>query len=89
MVSRIKDDLVCEIIRVSQTNLLARKKTESTEESGDDAVIKWIQSNAASYRSKYEDCLDSYSALELGDMLSRLTQSKTDLDKILKKYPKR
>jgi len=61
-VSRIKDDLVCEIIRVSQTNLLARKKHESTEESGDDAVIKWIQSNAASYRSKYQDCLDSYSA---------------------------
>ena len=89
MVSRIKDDLVCEIIRVSQTNLLARKKNESTEESGDDAVIKWIQSNAASYRSKYEDCLDSYSALELGDMLSRLTQSQVDLDKILKKYPKR
>ena len=87
--SRIKDDLVCEIIRVSQTNLLAIKKTESTEESGDDAVIKWIQSNAASYRRKYEDCLDSYSALELGDMLSRLTESQTDLDKILKKYPKR
>ena len=89
MVSRIKDDLVCEIIRVSQTNLLARKKNESTEESGDDTVMKWIQSNAASYRSKYQECLDSYSALELGDMLSRLTQSKTDLDKILKKYPKR
>ena len=89
MVSRIKDDLVCEIIRVSQTNLLARKKNESTEESGDDAVIKWIQSNAAGYRSKYQDCLDSYSTLELGDMLNRLTQSKTDLDKILKKYPKR
>ena len=25
--SRIKDDLVCEIIRVSQTNLLAKKKS--------------------------------------------------------------
>ena len=85
--SRIKDDLVCEIIRVSQTNLLARKKTESTEESGDEIVMKWIQSNAASYRNKYQECLDSYSALELGDMLSRLTQSKTGLDEILKKYP--
>jgi hypothetical protein len=89
MVSRIKDDLVSEIIRVSQTNLLARKKTESTDESGDDTVMKRIQTNAASYRNKYQDCLDSYSAVELGDMLSKLTQSKTDLDEILKNYPQR
>jgi hypothetical protein len=88
-VSRIKDDLVCEIIRVSQTNLLAIKKTESAEESGEDTVMKWIQSNAASYRNKYQEYLDSYSAIELGDILSRLTQSKTGLDEILKKYPQR
>ena len=87
--SRIKDDLVCEIIRISQTNLLARKKSECSDGSGDDAVMKWIQRNAVSYRENYKECLDSYSALELGDMLSRLTESKTDLDKILKKYPKR
>ena len=85
--SKIKDDLVCEIIRISQTNLLARKKNECTDGSGDDAVMKWIQCNAVSYRENYKECLDSYSAVELGDMLSMLTQSKKDLDEILKKYP--
>ena len=85
--SRIKDDLVCEIIRISQTNLLARKKNECTDGSGDDAVIKWIQCKAVIYRENYKECLDSYSAVELGDMLSMLTQSKKDLDEILKKYP--
>ena len=85
--SRIKDDLVCEIIRVSQTNLLAKKKAECSEESGDDIIMEWIRRNAASYREDYKECLDSYSAVELGDMLSMLTQSKKDLDEILKKYP--
>ena len=85
--SRIKDDLVCEIIRISQTNLLARKKNECSDGSGDDAGMKWIQCNAYSYRENYKECLDSYSAIELGDMLSMLTQSKKDLDEILKKYP--
>ncbi len=85
--SRIKDDLVCEIIRVSQTNLLAKKKAECNEESGDDIIVEWIRRNAASYREDYKECLDSYSAVELGDMLSMLTQSKKDLDEILKKYP--
>jgi hypothetical protein len=88
-VSQVKDDLVCEIIRVSQTNLLARKKNESNEGSGDEIVMKWIQLNAASYRKNYQERLDSFSALELGDMLSVLTQSKKDLDEILKKYPQR
>jgi len=86
-VSRIKDDLVCEIIRVSQTNLLAKKKAECGKESGDDAIIEWIRRNAASYREDYKDCLDSYSSVELGDMLNTLTHSRKDLGEILKKYP--
>ena len=85
--NRVKDDLVSEIIRVSQTNLLARKKTECSEENGDDAVMEWIRRNAASYRESYKECLGSYSAVELGDMLNILTQSKKDLDEVLKKYP--
>ena len=51
--SRIKDDLVCEIIRVSQTNLLAKKKAECNEESEDDIIVEWIRRNAASYRENY------------------------------------
>lgn len=85
--SRIKDDLVCEIIRVSQTNLLAKKKAECSEESGDDIIMEWIRRNAASYREDYKECLDSYSSVELGDMLNMLTHSKKDLGEVLKKYP--
>ena len=85
--SRIKDDLVCEIIRVSQTNLLAKKKAECSEESGDDIIMEWIRRNAASYREDYKECLDSYSSVELGDMLNMLTHSRKDLGEISKKYP--
>ena len=85
--NRVKDDLVSEIIRVSQTNLLARKKTECGERNGDDIVMEWIRCNAASYRESYEEYLAPYSAVELGDMLNILTQSKKDLDEVLKKYP--
>ena len=85
--SRIKDDLVCEIIRVSQTNLLAKKKAECSEESGDDIIMEWIRRNAASYREDYKECLNSYSSVELGDMLNTLTHSRKDLGEISKKYP--
>ena len=86
--SRIKDDLVCEIIRVSQTNLLGRKKAECSGSSADDVVMDWIRCNAASYRENFKECLGSYSTAELGEMLSELTQSKKDLSDILKNYPK-
>ena len=84
--SRIKEDLVCEIIRVSQTNLLDKKKAECSKESENNVVMDWIQSNAASYREGFKECLDSYSAADLGDMLSELTQSKKDLSEILGNY---
>ena len=80
--SRIKDDLVCEIIRISQTNLLGRKKAECRGSSADDVVMDWIRCNAASYRENFKECLGSYSAAELGEMLSELTQSKKDLSNI-------
>ena len=84
--SRIKDDLVCEIIRVSQTNLLDKIKAKCNDESGDAAIIDWIRRNAASYREDFKECLGSYSPAELGDMLSELTQSKKDLSEILGDY---
>ena len=85
--SRIKDDLVCEIIRVSQTNLLGKKKAECSKESENDVVMDWIRSNAASYREGFKECLDSYSAADLGEMLGKLNRSKKDLSEILKDYP--
>ena len=83
--SRIKDDLVCEIIRVSQTNLLAKKKAECSEESGDDIIMEWIRRNAASYREDYKECLDSCSSVDHGDMLNMLTHSRKELCEIFKK----
>ena len=86
--SRVKDDLVCEVIRVSQTNLLSKKKAQCVEGQGDDAVMDWIQMNAASYRESFKECLDSYSASELGNILNVLSQSEKDLSEILKNNPK-
>ena len=86
--SRVKDDLVCEVIRVSQTNLLSKKKAQCVEGSGDDAVMDWIRMNAASYRKNFKECLDSYSASELGDILNVLSQSEKDLSEVLKNNPK-
>jgi len=85
--SRIKDDLVCEIIRVSQTNLLGKKKAECSLKSGDDVVMDWVRNNAASYRKDFKEYLDFYSSAELGEMLSELTQSNKDLSEILEDYP--
>ena len=86
--SKVKDDLVCEVIRVSQTNLLSKKKAQCVEGSGDDAVMDWIRMNAASYRENFKECLDSYSASELGDILNVLSQSEKDLSEVLKNNPK-
>ena len=84
--SKIKDDLVCEVIRVSQTNLLGKKKADCNEKSGNDVVIDWIRRNAANYREDLKERLSSYSSEELGDMLSELTRSKKDLSEIFGNY---
>ena len=85
--NRIKDDLVCEVIRVSQTNLLGKKKAECNEDSDDSVVVDWIRCNAANYREDFKECLSFYSPTELGDMLSELIHSKKDLSEILENYP--
>jgi hypothetical protein len=82
--SRVKDDLVCEVIRVSQTNLLSKKKAQCVEGSGDDAVMDWIRINAANYRENFKMRLDSYSASELGEILNVLSKSEKDLSEVLK-----
>ena len=84
--NQIKDDLICEIIRVSQTNLLEKKRAQSSEKSGEKVVLDWIRCNAASYREGFIVCLKPYPATELGDMLSELTQSGKDLSEILKDH---
>jgi len=81
--SRIKDDLICEIIRVSQTNLLGRKQSQAKVSGGEDGVVDWIKNNAANYRESFMVSLDAFSARELGDILSKLAGSGKDLNQIL------
>ena len=78
--SKIKDDLVCEIIRVSQTNLLDKKKTECSKESENDVVMDWIRGNAASYREDFKECFtDSLQRAEFRQLLIELLSRENDL----------
>ncbi len=81
--SQIKDDLICEIIRVSQTNLLGRKQSEVPEENKEKSIVDWIRNNAANYRESFMIRLDEFTATELGEILNKLTQTGTDLSQIL------
>ena len=55
--SGIKEDLVCEIIRLSQTNLLDRKCANMSAETQDQVAVDWIQKNAAKYRVDFQSRL--------------------------------
>ena len=81
--SQIKDDLICEIIRVSQTNLLGRKQSQAEVSGGEDGVVDWIKNNAANYRESFMASLEAFSARELGGILSKLTGSGKDLNQVL------
>ena len=81
--SQIKDDLICEIIRVSQTNLLGRKQSEEEGPDGEVSVVNWIKNNAANYRKSFMASLNAFSAKELSDILSKLTGTGKDLNQVL------
>ena len=82
--SEIKEDLVCEIIRLSQTNLLDRKCANMSAETQDQVAVDWIQKNAAKYRVDFQSRLEVYSASQLSEILKELTVSEKDLNDILK-----
>ncbi|MBT5028156.1 MAG: hypothetical protein HOH38_04480 [Nitrospinaceae bacterium] len=82
--SGIKEDLVCEIIRLSQTNLLDRKCANMSAETQDQVAVDWIQKNAAKYRVDFQSRLEVYSASQLSEILKELTVSEKDLNDILK-----
>lgn len=81
--SQIKDDLICEIIRVSQTNLLERKQSEEGGSDGEVGVLNWIKNNAADYRKSFVASLDVFSARELSNILGKLTGTGKDLNQVL------
>ena len=81
--SRIKADLICEIIRLSQTNLLDKKCANMTCDTQEQVAVDWVRKNAADYRVDFQSRLEVYSATRLGEILKDLTGTGKDLNEIL------
>ena len=81
--SRIKADLICEIIRLSQTNLLDKKCANMSCDTQDQVAVDWIRKNAADYRVDFQSKLEVYSVTRLGEILKDLTDTGKDLNEIL------
>jgi hypothetical protein len=79
----IKEDLICEIIRLSQTNLLDKKCADKNCEVQEQIAVDWIRQNAADYRTDFESRLDVFPASKLGEILKTLSNSGKDLSDIL------
>ena len=75
--------MICEIIRLSQTNLLDKKCANMSFETQEQAAVDWIRKNAANYRVDFQSRLEVYSASKLGEILKDLTETGKDLSDIL------
>ncbi len=87
--SPLKTDLICEIIRKSQCNLLEKKgyaKLNGSDEC-EEQVMNWVRYNARCYREHFRDCLEVHSTAELGDILKSVATSGKHLNEILDKLP--
>lgn len=82
----VREDLINEIIRVSQTNLLGanRPKDETRSDEQERDVMEWIKNNAAAYRNHFRVRLDACSTQDLAGMLKELIQSRKSLNEIFK-----
>ena len=80
--SRIKEDLICEIIRLSQTNLLDKKCANMSCDTQEQVAVDWVRKNAADYRMDFQSKLEVYSATRLGEILKDLTDTGKDLNDI-------
>ncbi len=81
--NQIKEDLICEIIRLSQTNLLDKKCADQSCEAQEQIAVDWIRQNAADYRTDFQSRLNVFSASKLGEILKTLSNSRKDLSDIL------
>ena len=81
--SLIKADLICEIIRLSQTNLLDKKCANMSYDTREQVAVDWVRKNAANYRVDFQSRLEVYSATRLGEILKDLTGTGKDLNGIL------
>ena len=75
--------MICEIIRLSQTNLLDKKCANMSFETQEQAAMDWIRKNAANYRVDFQSRLEAFSASRLGEILKDLTETGKDLSDIL------
>ena len=86
--NQIKADLICEIIRLSQRNLLGKKATSKSDlDIEEKAVVEWIKNNAATYRKYFMEQLEGFSSTELGELLRELASSGKDLDQVMEEIP--
>ena len=87
----LKTDLICEIIRKSQCNLLERKGVNGGCSNGSDhfeeMVCNWVRLNARDYREHFRCCLEALSTSELGDILKTVATTGKDLNQILDNSP--
>jgi hypothetical protein len=81
--SQIKDDLICEIIRLSQTNLLGRKRLDENGECDEQKILEWIQKNAKEYRENFQVRLSEFSTSELSEILKKVSATGKELCEIL------
>ena len=83
--SRIKADLICEIIRKSQTNFLERQgwADPETSEMSEILVLDWVRNNAREYREYYSEKWMPRSTTKLGSILKTVTESGRDLTELL------
>jgi hypothetical protein len=81
--SLIKADLICEIIRLSQTNLLDKKCANMSCDTQEQVAVDWVRKNAADYRMNFQSRLEVYSATRLGEIFKDLTDTGKDLNEIL------
>ena len=81
--NQIKEDLICEIIRLSQANLLDKKCADMNYEAKEQVAVDWVRNNAADYRTGFQSRLDVFSASKLGEILETLSNSGKDLSDIL------
>ena len=81
--SPIKADLICEIIRLSQTNLLDKKCANMSCDTQEQVAVDWVRKNAADYRVNFQSKLEVYSATRLGEIFKDLTDTGKDLNEIL------
>jgi hypothetical protein len=81
--SQIKEDLICEIIRLSQTNLLDKKCSNMSCDAKEQVAVDWVRKNAANYRTDFHNRLNNFSASKLGEIFRDLAGSGKDLNDIL------